>query len=387
MSVKRKTYSAKFKAKVVLELLEGDQTLSQICSKHLVSAQSLQKWKKTFLENSNLAFDADAAVSDYKDDLKKKEQEINDLHRQLGKRTAELEWASKKLKSLDYKTKKVLIGSELKSLSLLRQCELMGYNRSNYYYKESDSSAQKLQLLKAIDEVYTEIPFYGYRKVHQQLLESGYSIGVNRTRNYMRELGLKVIYPTKKVQTTLAHPEHKKYPYLIRGMAINRPNLVWSTDITYCAVKGGFVYLAAVIDWHSKAILSHKISNTMDSSLVISVLQDAIDKYGTPEIFNTDQGSQYTSHKHTQLLIDHGIKISMDGKGRATDNIAIERFWRSAKYENIYLHEYENIRELKSGVRDYIEFYNNRRFHQTLKYKKPMEIYNLGNECTAQKAA
>ena len=192
----------------------------------------------------------------------------------------------------------------------------------------------------------------------------------------MRELGLKTIYPSKAVKTTIAHPAHKKYPYLLRDLDINRANQVWSTDITYCHVNGGFAYLAAVIDWHSKAILAHKISNTMDSTLVVDVLKEALEQHGTPEIFNTDQGSQYTSEAHTQLLIDHGIKISMDGKGRATDNIAIERFWRSAKYENIYLNEYRTIRELKVGVAEYIGFYNQQRFHQTLDYQKPMEVYN-----------
>ena len=150
--------------------------------------------------------------------------------------------------------------------------------------------------------------------------------------------------------------------------------------MTYIRVAGGFVYLAAVIDWYSKAILSHKISNTMDENLVLDVLNDALDEYGKPEIFNTDQGSQYTSHSHTKLLLDNHIKISMDGKGRATDNIAIERFWRSAKYENIYIQEYKSIRELKNGVNEYIEFYNFRRFHQTLNYKKPMDIYHLKEE-------
>jgi putative transposase len=198
------------------------------------------------------------------------------------------------------------------------------------------------------------------------------------------ELGLKAIYPSKKVQTTLANIEHKKYPYLLREMDINKPNLVWSTDITYIRVDGGFVYMAAVIDWYSKAILSYKISNTMDSSLVIDVLDDALDKYGAPEIFNTDQGSQYTSEVHTQRLLEHGIQISMDGKGRATDNIAIERFWRSVKYENIHLSEYKNIRELKEGVAEYIEFYNNKRFHQSLGYKKPMDVYM---SCNLRQAA
>ena len=241
-----------------------------------------------------------------------------------------------------------------------------------------------LVALYAIDDIYSDAPFYGYRKVHQQLLENGFKLGANRVLKYMNELGLKAIYPSKKVQTTLANIEHKKYPYLLREMDINKPNLVWSTDITYIRVDGGFVYMAAVIDWYSKAILSYKISNTMDSSLVIDVLNDALDKYGAPKIFNTDQGSQYTSEVHTQRLLEHGIQISMDGKGRATDNIAIERFWRSVKYENIHLSEYKSIRELKEGVAEYIEFYNNRRFHQSLGYKKPMEVYM---SCNLRQAA
>ncbi len=328
-----------------------------------------------FLANASLAFNIDSAVAEFKDEIKTKEKEVNELHRQLGKRTAELEWAAKKLKSLDYETRKCLIESEPKNIPVTRQCELINFNRSNCYYKSVRCTKDKMELLRAIDRIYTETPFYGYHKVHQQLIEGGYSVGLNRVRNYMNELGLKVIYPTKKVCTTLAHPEHKKYPYLLRDLEVYKPNQVWSTDITYIRLDGGFVYLAAVIDWHSKAILSHKISTTMDSSLVINVLKQALERYGTPEIFNTDQGSQYTSHDHTQLLIDRGIKISMDGKGRATDNIAIERFWRSAKYENIYLSEYTNIKELKAGVTEYIEFYNNKRFHQTLDYKKPMDVY------------
>ena len=161
----------------------------------------------------------------------------------------------------------------------------------------------------------------------------------------------------------------------MRNLDITHANQVWSTDITYIRVNGGFVYMAAIIDWHSKAILAYKISNTMDSALVVSVLEDALDRYGPPDIFNTDQGSQYTSEVHTQILINRGIQISMDGKGRATDNIAIERFWRSAKQENIYLNEYSTIKDLKSGMAEYISFYNHERFHQTLNYQKPMEVY------------
>ena len=169
--------------------------------------------------------------------------------------------------------------------------------------------------------------------------------------------------------------QHKKYSYKLRGIDIVRANQVWSTDITYIKINGGMVYLAAIIDWYSKAVLSYKISNTMDSTLTMDVLTEALSLYGKPEIFNTDQGSQYTSYIHTQTLKDNNITISMDGKGRATDNICIERFWRSAKVERIYLNEYNTIKELKNDVSDYIDFYNHKRFHQTLGYKKPMSFY------------
>ena len=375
MSKRGKKYTADFKTKVVLELLEGEQTLNQICSKYEVTPKSLKDWKATFLANASLAFNVESAVSGYKDALAQKEKEVNELHRQLGKRMAELEWASKKLKSLGYSDRKSMIDTKLKAPAVVRQCELLSINRSNVYYKSQVDNREKMVLLQAIDDIYTEIPFYGYRKVHQQLIESGFSVGVNRVRSCMRELGLKTIYPTKEVKTTLANPEHRKYPYLLKDIIINRANQVWSTDITYVRVNGGFMYLAAVIDWHSKAILSHKLSNTMDSTLVMDVLKDAIANYGKPEIFNTDQGSQYTSHVHTSFLSENGIQISMDGKGRATDNIAIERFWRTAKYEHIYLSDHKSIKELRAGIDNYITFYNRRRFHQSLSYEKPMEVY------------
>lgn len=375
MAKRGKRYTADFKAKVVLELLADEETINQIGSKYGITPKSLQAWKATFLSNASLAFDVESAVSEYKAEIKQKEKEVNELHRQLGKRTAEAEWASKKLKSLDFKLRRSLIDSKHKGLAVVRQCELLGFNRSTHYYESRCDMVLKSKLLRAIDDVYTQVPFYGYRKVHKALLEQGYNIGINRVNAYMKELGLKTIYPTKAVKTTIANAEHKKYPYLLRDLDIVRANQVWSTDLTYIRVNGGFVYMAAIIDWYSKAILAYKISNTMDSALVTSVLETAIAKHGTPDIFNTDQGSQYTSNAHTQLLIDNDIQISMDGKGRATDNIAIERFWRSAKQENIYLNEYQNIKQLKMGMAEYISFYNNDRFHQSLKYQKPMEVY------------
>jgi len=233
----------------------------------------------------------------------------------------------------------------------------------------------KETIKKHIEKVFEEIPSYGYMKVYHQLLEDGFSVSPNTVLAYRKELGLQAVLAVRPPNTSWADKQHPKYSYKLRGLEIVRANQVWSTDITYIKIKGGMVYMAAIIDWYSKAVLSWRISNTMDTDLVMGVLNEALSLYGKPEIFNTDQGSQYTSYVHTQTLKDNGITISMDGKGRATDNICIERFWRSAKVEKIYLNEYERVSVLKSDVRDYMEFYNYRRFHETLKYKKPMNVY------------
>jgi len=280
-----------------------------------------------------------------------------------------------KLKSLDSSYKKELIDRDAdKSLSVAKQCELVDYNRSNLFYMPMINST-KVAIKKHIEKVFEEIPSYGYMKVYHQLLEDGFSVSPNTVLAYRRELGLQAVLAVRAPNTSWADKQHLKYSYKLRGLDIVRANQVWSTDITYIKIKGGMVYMAAVIDWYSKAVLSWNISNTMDTDLVMGVLNKALSLYGKPEIFNTDQGSQYTSHIHTGTLKDNGITISMDGKGRATDNICIERFWRSAKVEKIYLNEYSRVSVLKSDVKDYIEFYNHRRFHETLKYKKPMSVY------------
>ena len=258
--------------------------------------------------------------------------------------------------------------------SVNHQCQLLGINRSGLYYKPRVNRA-KQAIKNHITKVFEQIPIYGEKKVHQQLLDDGTKVSLNTVARYRQELGLQAVLAVKQVNTTMPIKEHKKYSYKLRGLNISHANHVWSTDITYIKIAGGMVYMAATIDWHSKAVLSHRISNTMDTQLVISVLNDALAKYPHPEIFNTDQGSQYTSEVHTQRLKNLGITISMDGKGRATDNICIERFWRSAKVERIYLNEYQNISELTTDVDGYIDFYNHRRFHETLDYKKSMDVY------------
>ena len=374
MSKKRTTYTAELKSKLVIELLKNEKTLAEIASAHSITPKNLLNWKKIFLDNAVIAIEPSKAVKEYKEELIAAREENEMLTKIVGKMTVEKEWLEKKLKGLDLSDRKELIEFKSKEISLLRQCNLLDINRSSLYYQKR-VNVTKDKIKNKIVEIFEEIPIYGARKVHQQLLEYGFSVSLNSVSSYRQQLGLKAILAVKQFNTTMPKKEHKKYTYKLRGLDISHANQVRSTDITYIKVNGGMVYLAAIIDWHSKAVLSHKISNTMDSTLVMDVLDEALSCYGSPGIFNTDQGSQYTSDVHTQRLKKKGITISMDGKGRATDNICIERFWRSAKYERVYLNEYNSIKALQEDVADYIDFYNYRRFHETLAYKKPMNVY------------
>jgi len=372
---KGQVFSAEFKTKIVLELLEGELTINQIASKHNITVKSIQNWKKQFLENASLAFDVAGATKTYKDEIEELKTENEQLAKALGKATVRADFAEGKLKSLDLSNKKTLINSKHRQLTISEQCEILNISRSSYYYEPVALKEQDIKIMHKIDEIYTNASFYGYRRVHMQLKEYGFNIGVNRVLKYMNLLGIQAIFPKKRKLTSIKNHEHKIYPYLLRDIEVSRTNQVWSGDITYIRTAKGFVYLAAIIDWHTKSVLSWKISNSMDTILATDVLKDAISKYGTPEIFNSDQGSQYTSHYHTDILKQNNIKISMNGKGRSIDNITIERFFRTLKYENIYITDYQSIKELKQGISSYIHFYNFNRFHSALGYNKPMNVY------------
>jgi putative transposase len=259
------------------------------------------------------------------------------------------------------------------SISIRRQCELLGLFRSNLYYKPMPLSDEKLKVLNLIDEVYTEHPYFGTRRMSKHLEDYGVYIGREQVGSYYKLLGLEAVYP--KINLSKRNYEHKIYPYLLRHLPITKANQVWSSDITYIRLKHGFVYLVAVIDWYSRRILSWKLSTTLHPDFCIEALQEALDKYPHPEIFNTDQGSQFTSQGFIGLLIRHGINISMDGRGRALDNVFIERFWRSLKQEKIYLVELFSVHDAKVAISEYMEFYNLRRKHQSLNYKTPQNVY------------
>lgn len=389
MSRKRTTFSTEFKTKIVLEVLKGERTINEIASQNNVTPKNIQNWKEKFLANAEMAMEPARAIKEYKEEIEGLKAKNDEYAKALGKVTIERDWAVGKLKSLDSLNKKELVESEL-DISIARQSTLLGIARSSLYYAPIVSQSQ-LALKHEIQKIYKEIPSYGYLKVHQQLLESGFSVSANTVHKYRQEMGLRAILAVRAPYTSLGNKEHPIHSYKLKDVEITHANQVWSTDITYIRIKGGFVYLAAIIDWYSKAVLSWRISNTMDTDLVMSVLHEALRLYGKPEIFNTDQGSQYTSYIHTKTLQDHGITISMNGKGRSIDNICIERFWRSAKVEKIYLNEYETIATLKEDVKIYIDFYNHERFHESLNYKKPMKVYyesmnnNIQNDDIASK--
>lgn len=253
-----------------------------------------------------------------------------------------------------------------------RQCELLGVNRSGLYYEPATESEADLRLMRMIDEQYLRTPFYGSRRMAAHLAAAGEPVNRKRVQRLMRTMGLEAIYP--KPRTTTRSPDHKIYPYLLRDVTIDRRDQVWSTDVTYLPLEGGYMFLAAVIDWHSRFVLSWRLSNTLDGRFCLEALEAALGG-GRPEVFNTDQGSQFTARAFTGRLEDAGVAVSMDGRGRALDNVFIERLWRSLKYEEVYLKAYCNVREMECGLEGWFAFYNHERPHQALGYRTPAEAY------------
>jgi len=258
-------------------------------------------------------------------------------------------------------------------LSLTRQSEILELSRSSLYYKAVPFSAGDLELMRLIDELHLKHPFMGSRSIRDQLQARGHQVGRDHVSTLMKKMGITALY--RKPRLSKPHPDHKIYPYLLRGLEISRANQVWATDITYLPMAKGFCYLVAIMDWASRKVLAWRLSNTLDVSFCTDALEEAIMRYGIPEIFNSDQGSQFTSDAFTGILTANGIKISMDGKGRWMDNVFVERLWRSVKYEDVYLKAYESIAEARHGLREYFEFYNSRRHHRGLDRRTPDDVY------------
>jgi putative transposase len=260
-----------------------------------------------------------------------------------------------------------------KKLSVSKQCRLLNLNRSTAYYKKRPIKPIDLKLMKLIDKQYLKIPSWGSRSMRNHLRRLGYKVNRKRVQRLMRLMGLEAIYP--KPKTSRPHPEHRVYPYLLRNLKINRPNQVWAADISYIPMSRGFMYLVAVMDWYSRKVLSWRVSNTLDADFCVEAVEEAIGRFGPPEIFNTDQGAQFTSQAFTNLLKDHDIKISMDGRGRVLDNIFIERLWWTLKYQYLYLWSFDNGSQLRQGLDQWFHFYNQERSHQALDNLTPNEVY------------
>lgn len=267
----------------------------------------------------------------------------------------------------------MIIDPQDSEFSIRQQCELLGVNRSTLYYQPTGESEENLLLMRLLDEQYTRTPFYGVLRMEAWLRTLGYHVNTKRIRRLLRTMGLETVY--QKPSTSTPNPEHKIYPYLLRGLVIDHCDQVWSTDITYIRLVSGFVYLMAVIDWYSRYVLGWELSTTLDADFCIEAVGRILEKQQC-EIFNVDQGSQFTTTRFTRPLLDKGIQVSMDGRGRALDNIFVERLWRTVKYEYVYLHEIQTVQEARRGFRNYFYFYNNERLHQSLDYRTPAQVYS-----------
>jgi len=260
-----------------------------------------------------------------------------------------------------------------KRLGIARQCALLGISRSSFYYTAKGENLLNLTLMRLIDEQFLDEPSWGSRQMARYLRRKGYCVGKKRVRRLMRKMGLAAVYQSPR--TSKPHPEHRTYPYLLEGLDIARPNQVWCADVTYIPMRRGFLYMVAVMDWHSRKVLAWRLSNTLEADFCVAALEEALAKYDRPEIFNTDQGSQFTSLEFTQTLKDAGVRISMDGRGRWMDNVMVERLWRTLKYDCVYINTFETGSELREGIGRWVERYNKRRPHSSLDDRTPHEAY------------
>ncbi|WP_109106580.1 IS3 family transposase [Azospirillum sp. TSO35-2] len=368
MTGKRKRYSAEFKAKVALEAIRGELTVSQLVAKHGVHQTLINAWKKQAMEGMAGVFSgkAEAAETSHQGEVEK-------LHAMIDQLVVERGFFAQGLRSMSIGRRRELVEADHPRLSITRQCELVSISRSSYYGPAKGEPAENLELMRLIDGLFLETPWYGSRQMTRHLCRHGHQVNRKRVRRLMARMGLRAVYQRPK--TTVRHPEHKIWPYLLRDVTIDRPNQVWCADITYIPMRRGFLYLVAVMDWATRKVLSWRLSNTMDVAFCIEAVEEAMTRYGRPDIFNTDQGSQFTSPRFTGLLTAAGIRVSMDGRGRWMDNVFIERLWRSMKYECVYLHAFETGSEARARIGHWIDYCNHERPHSALGGRTPAEAY------------
>ena len=374
MSRTRRNFSAKFKSELVIELLKGEKDLNTIAIENNIQPDLLRNWKKEFLDKASVVFD-DTREDNLKEKLVLECKEKAEYAKKVGQLTMQVDWLKKNLKKhLDLTTRVNLVQNLLKTkeLPVKTGAALLDINRTSVYYKGTPISQKELDCKSIIDRLHTDNPAWGARQLSAQLKKRGYQVGRRKTRRYMNEMGIDPIYP--KMNLSKRMQQAKVCPYLLRNAVIDRPNQAWSIDITYIPIKRGFLYLTAVIDWYSRCIVGWEVDDTLDTRMVITALKKAF-MVAKPVILNSDQGCQFTSNEYMNFLKENQIRQSMDGKSRWADNIMIERWFRSFKYEEAYLTQYNNIREARKAIGKYVHTYNFERCHSALNNQTPASCY------------
>ena len=374
MSRTRRNFSAKFKSELVIELLKGEKDLNTIATENNIQPNLLRNWKKEFLDKTSVVFD-DTREDNLKEKLALERKEKAEYAKKVGQLTMQVDWLKKNLKKhLDLTTRVNLVQNLLKTkeLPVKTGATLLDINRTSVYYKGMPISQEELDCKSIIDRLHTDNPAWGARQLSAQLKKRGHQVGRRKTRRYMNEMGIDPIYP--KMNLSKRMRQAKVCPYLLRNAVIDRPNQAWSIDITYIPIKRGFLYLTAVIDWYSRCIVGWEVDDTLDTRMVITALKKAF-IVAKPVILNSDQGCQFTSNEYMNFLKENQIRQSMDGKSRWADNIMIERWFRSFKYEEAYLTQYNNIREARKAIGKYVHTYNFERCHSALNNQTPASCY------------
>ena len=374
MSRSRRNFSAEFKTNLILQLLKGEKELNVLAVENDIQPNLLRNWKKEFLANASLAFD-NKREDNLREKLAEERKEKSEYAKKVGQLTMQVDWLKKNLKKLSDLTTRVNLVRNLsttKEIPVSSGAKLLDINRTSVYYNGTPVSAEELECKAIIDHLHTDNPAWGARQMSAQLKLRGYNVGRRKAGRYMREMDITPIYP--KMNLSKRMKQAKVCPYLLRNAVIDKPNQAWSVDITYITMKHGFLYLTAIIDWYSRCIVGWDIDDTLDTTMVINACEKAF-KVAKPLIINSDQGSQFTSEKYRDFIRTNGIRQSMDGKSRWADNIMIERWFRSFKYEEAYLTEYANIKEAREKIGEYIYTYNFERCHQAINNQRPAEVY------------
>ena len=374
MSRKRRNFSAKFKSDLVIELLKGEKDLNTLATENNIQPNLLRNWKREFLNNASAVFD-DKREENLKEKLVEERKEKAEYAKKVGQLTMQVDWLKKNLKKFaDLTTRVNLVRNLLttKELPASVGASLLDINRTSIYYKGSPVSDDELACKEIIDHLHTDNPTWGARQMSAQLKARGYRVGRRKARRYMNEMDIHPIYP--KMNLSKRMQQAKVCPYLLRNAVIDKLNQAWSIDITYIPIKHGFLYLSAVIDWYSRCIVGWEVDDTLDTRMVLNALNKAF-KIAKPQILNSDQGCQFTSQQYIDFVKENGIRQSMDGKSRWADNIMIERWFRSFKYEEAYLTQYNNIKEARAAIKRYVHTYNFERYHSALDYHTPAEYY------------